>query len=173
MRRLDDPKYKLVISHAAGDEGFEYQDFLLEYAASRGVDMRIIAAHISAKREETSGPKKYTLWDVYPHADLVTYPSLYEGFGNAFLEAVYFHKPVLVNRYSIFVRDIEPKGFRTIDMNGYVTSEVVAETRQVLEDSEYRREMVERNYELAQRHFSFDVLERHLGELATNIFGLR
>ena len=41
--------------------------------------------------------KVYTLFDIYPHADLVTYPSYYEGFGNAFLEAVYFRKPVVVN----------------------------------------------------------------------------
>ena len=43
------------------------------------------------------GRKIYTLFDVYPHADLVTYPSHYEGFGNAFLEAIYFGKPVVVN----------------------------------------------------------------------------
>jgi len=34
------------------------------------------------------------------------YPSLFEGFGNAFLEAVYYRKPMLVNRYSIFIADI-------------------------------------------------------------------
>ena len=44
-----------------------------------------------------AGKKVYTLFDIYPHADLVTYPSYYEGFGNAFLEAVYFRKPVVVN----------------------------------------------------------------------------
>jgi hypothetical protein len=59
-----------------------------------------------------------SLWDVYPHADFITYPSLYEGFGNAFLEAIYFKKPLLINRYAIFVRDIEPKGFDLITMDG-------------------------------------------------------
>ena len=58
------------------------------------------------------------------HADFVTYPSLYEGFGNALLEAIYFRKPVLINRYSIFVRDIEPKGFRLLTMDGFVTPTV-------------------------------------------------
>jgi hypothetical protein len=57
------------------------------------------------------------LWDVYPHSDFVTSPSLYEGFGNAFLEAVYFKKPLLINRYAIFVRDIEPKAFDFIAMD--------------------------------------------------------
>jgi glycosyltransferase involved in cell wall biosynthesis len=36
----------------------------------------------------------------------VTYLSGYEGFGNAFIEAIYFKKPIIVNRYSIFVEDI-------------------------------------------------------------------
>jgi len=31
--------------------------------------------------------------------------------GNAFLEAVYYRKPVMCNRYSIYRTDIEPKGF--------------------------------------------------------------
>ena len=47
---------------------------------------------------------------MYPHADFITYPSLYEGFGNAFLEAIYFKKPLLINRYAIFVKDIETPG---------------------------------------------------------------
>ena len=40
----------------------------------------------------------------------MTYPSTYEGFGNALLEAIYFRVPVVINRYSIYVQDIEPKG---------------------------------------------------------------
>ena len=52
---------------------------------------------------------------------MVTYPSLYEGFGNAFLEAVYFHKPILVNRYSVYIVDIEPKGFEVVAMDGFLT----------------------------------------------------
>ena len=52
---------------------------------------------------DAQGRKMYTLWDIYPHADFVTYPSLYEGFGNALLEAFYFKKPIMTNRYSIYV----------------------------------------------------------------------
>ena len=36
--------------------------------------------------------KVYSLWDAYIYADFVTYPSLYEGFGNALLETIYFQK---------------------------------------------------------------------------------
>jgi len=173
VRRLKDPKYKLVVSHEAGDEGFEYQEFLSDYAASVGVDMRIISHRVSSMRsEDKEMGKHYTLWDAYLHADLVTYPSLYEGFGNAFLEAVYFRKPLLVNRYSIYIRDIEPKGFQVVEMNGYITKSVVAETRRILEDPDYRESMVNHNFERAKKYYSFDVLERKLGYLLSNTFGV-
>lgn len=176
VRRLGDPnKYKLVISHGSGDEGHAYEKYLIHHAASCGVDMRIVAHRVGDKRtfDEKTNTKHYSLWDVYPHADLITYPSLYEGFGNAFLEALWFRKPILVNRYSIYVRDIEPKGFDVIEMDGYLTDEDVEECRRVLEDEEYRRQMVDKNFYLGQRYFSNDVLQHQLGHLISNIDGLK
>ena len=156
-------KAKLVISHASGDEGYDYEQRLKEYTEIMGVDTNFVANIIDEKRGTTSdGRKIYTLDDVYPHADLVTYPSTIEGFGNAFLEAVYFKKPVVVNRYSIYSKDIQPKGFRAIELDGYVTQAAVDETRKVLSDPELCREMVEHNYRVATAHFSFSVLERTL-----------
>ena len=173
VRRLKDAKYKLVISHEAGDEGLEYQDFLTDYAASVGVDMRIASRQVSTMRsEDKEMGKHYTLWDVYLHADLVTYPSLYEGFGNAFLEALFFRKPLLVNRYSIYIRDIEPKGFKVVEMNGYIGRTTVEEVRHVLEDADYCKSMVDHNFKLAQRYYSYDVLKRRIGYMLSNIFGL-
>jgi hypothetical protein len=76
-----------------------------------GVDTRFVAQIINEKRGQTEdGRKIYTLEDIYPYADLVTYPSNFEGFGNAFLEAVFFRKPIVVNTYSIYQMDIQPKG---------------------------------------------------------------
>jgi glycosyltransferase involved in cell wall biosynthesis len=172
VKMLNDPKYKLVISHEAGDEGFEYRNMLSETAHREGIDIRFIETRIGDKRQlNRKGEKIYTLWDVYPHADLVTYTSLYEGFGNALLEAFYFKKPVFVNRYSIFIRDIEPKGFRVPIMEGYVTQSSINEVRRVLEDDAYREEMVEHNYQLASQFFSYSVLRRKLHSLVANIIG--
>jgi hypothetical protein len=87
---LGDPRYKLVISHEAGDEGLEYAEWLKDHAGDRGVDLRTLNLRISDPLNPDVNRKDLcTLWDVYPHSDFVTYPSLYEGFGNAFLEAVY------------------------------------------------------------------------------------
>jgi hypothetical protein len=65
--------------------------------ADAGIDVRFIADRVGEARGRRGRGRIYTLFDVYPHADLVTYPSHYEGFGNAFLEAIYFGKPVVVN----------------------------------------------------------------------------
>ena len=173
VKMLGDPKYKLVVTHEAGDEGLEYRNMLAEYARQAGVDLRFLTTRVSEVRKlDGEGKKVYTLWDVYPEAALVTYPSLYEGFGNAFLEAVYFKTPVLVNRYAIFQRDIEPKGFQVPIMEGYLTKEVVDEVRHLLEDAAYRKKNVEHNYRIAARHFSYAELRRRLRMLIANMGNL-
>ncbi|MBI81863.1 MAG: glycosyl transferase family 1 [Planctomycetaceae bacterium] len=173
VEALDDPRCKLVVSHESGDEGDEYLGALQEMAEERGVDLRLISDHIGDVRgTNPQGKKLYTLADAYVHADFITYPSLHEGFGNALVEAFYYRKPVLVNRYSIFVSDIEPKGFQVITMNGYLTKEVVRQVQRVITDEAFRAEMVEENYELGKRFYSYSVLRRCLRVLITNVTGM-
>jgi len=172
VKELGDPRYKLVISHEAGDEGFEYAEWLTDYARSLWVELYLIATQVGDPwNKPNTGEKKYSLWDVYPYADFVTYPSLYEGFGNAFLEAIYFKKPLLVNRYAIFVRDIEPKGFDLVVMDGFLTKKEVRKVREILESEKRRGEMVSCNYEIAKRHYSYEFLRRRVNFLLTNFFG--
>ena len=137
-----------------------------------GVDLRVISDRISKERETgPDGRKRYPLWDVYPHADLVSYPSLYEGYGNAFVEAIYFRKPVLVNRYSIFEADIEPKGFQVISFDGFITAETVQNVKQILNDTNRLVEMAETNYMLGWRYLSYEMLEEKFEALLANIYG--
>ncbi|MGI9429730.1 MAG: glycosyltransferase family 4 protein, partial [Bythopirellula sp.] len=168
---LKNPKCKLVITHESGDEGEEYKNALTEMAEHQGVDLRFIAERIGEIRSEDGDLKLYDLADAYAHADFITYPSIYEGFGNALLEAFYYRKPVLVNRYSIFVTDIEPKGFQVITMNGYLTKEVIEHVKKVISDEVYRQQMVDNNYELGKAFFSYGVLRRKLRALITNYTG--
>ncbi len=169
---LDDPRCKLVISHEAGDEGYEYKRMLEELAREENVELRFIASRVGEVRQyDSDGRKIFTLWDLYPHCDLVTYPSTYEGFGNALLEAIYFKKPVVINRYSIFVEDIEPKGFKLAVLDGFITRDVVALVRRVLEDRNYRKEMVDHNYRIASKYYSYSVLRRSLRTILTGLTG--
>ncbi|MGD8880495.1 MAG: glycosyltransferase family 4 protein [Desulfobacterales bacterium] len=170
---LGDPRYKLIISHEAGDEGWEYAEWLKEDARQRGVDLCLVNIHMSdPMNPDVNHKETYSLWDVYPHADFITYPSLYEGFGNAFLEAVYFKKPLLINRYATFVQDIEPKGFDLIVMDGYLTRKIVLKVKEVLESTDRLAKMVNTNYEVASQHYSYDVLRRWLNIMLTNFFGV-
>lgn len=173
VEELKNPRCKLVVSHEAGDEGYEYMDWLTENARDRGVDLRLMKTRIA---DPINGNNNYgehsTLWDVYPHADFITYPSLYEGFGNAFLESVYFKKPLLINRYSIFVKDIEPKGFDLVVMDGFITKKTVASVKHLLESKSRLIEMVEQNYTIASKHYSYSILRRWLGTLMINFFGV-
>ena len=171
VHRLD-MKAKLVISHASGDEGYDYERRVREYSKLMKVDTYFVSNIINEKRGTTkNGRKIYTLEDVYPHADLVTYPSTFEGFGNAFLEAVYFCKPIVVNTYSIYTMDIKPKGFDVIEIDGYVTDEAVRKTREVLMDAELRRKMVKHNYETAEKYFSYSILSKKLRNVIADCTG--
>ncbi len=172
VRRLNDPRVKLVISHAAGDEGGSYMNLLRERIEDARIDVRFIAERVAdARGYSPEGKKLYTLFDVYPHADLVTYPSLYEGFGNAFLEAVYFGKPVVVNTYAVYARDLAPLGFKCIEMSQVLSGEAVEKTREILRSDALRREWAAANYEIALRYFSYAVARRKLGARLANLFG--
>ena len=172
VRKLKIPKVKLIISHSAGDEGDEYFNWIRETASQLDIPVYFIYNHLHEKRRfDSTGNKQYCLWDVYPHVDMVTYPSLYEGFGNAFLEAVYFKKPILVNRYSVYIVDIEPKGFDVISIDGYLTQKTVEDVRDVLLNESRRKQMVEKNYTLGKKYFSTTLLRRRLGSILDSIFG--
>ncbi len=167
-------KAKLVISHASGDEGYDYEKRVWEYSQLMGVDTLFVSDIINDKRGTTpDGRKIYTLDDIYPHADLVTYPSNFEGFGNAFLEAVYYRKPILVNNYSIYSTDIRPKGFSVVEIDGYVTRSAVKLAKKILRDEDFRNKMVEHNYAIAKRFFSYKVLRHKLKALIADRFPCR
>ena len=163
----------LVITHASGDDGYEYPKRIRNYAELLGVNL-VFADDIFSENRATlqNGRKIYSLWDAYPHADLVTYPSMVEGFGNAFLEALFYKRPIVVNNYTIFMTDIQPKGFKVIEFDDYITDETVELTRKVLGDRELEIEMCQYNYELANRHFSYAVLRNKLSMLLDNAFGI-
>jgi len=171
VSQLDGDHPTLVISHAADDEGTEYFERISEYADMVGV--RLVAIdRLIGPNDELSGlmakeqlNTKYTISDIYQAADLVSYPSQYEGFGNAFLETIYYKKPIVVNRYTSFITDIEPRGFDLLLLNGLVTKQTIAAVQSILTNETRREEMVERNYAIAKNYFSYECLERNLTDI--------
>jgi glycosyltransferase involved in cell wall biosynthesis len=166
-------KAKLVISHAAGDEGTDYEQRVREFAKLLDVTVNFESNIVQDVRGLTAdGRKIYTLADIYPQADMVTYPSSIEGFGNAFLEAIYYHRPVVLNNYSIYEVDIKPKGFAVIEFNGFIDEDTIDRVRRWLSYPDEVQENAEHNYRLAKRYFSFSVLERHLQLLLADCLGI-
>lgn len=166
VRNLNLPNPVLVISHAMGDEGDDYYLRIKDYSRNMGVKIAPIDHLISPQRGiNEKGEKLYSYADIYQNSDLVTYPSGYEGFGNAFLEAIYYNKPIVVNRYSIYIADIEPIGFDVIVLDGFVSSRVIKQIDGILKDKNRLQAMVEHNYQIGKRYFSYEVLEEKLMHL--------
>jgi GH24 family phage-related lysozyme (muramidase) len=69
------------------------------------------------------------------------------------------------------VADIEPKGAKVITMDGYITKEVVANVKRIIDHPEHREALVDFNYEVGKAFFSYSVLRRKLRALVTNFTG--
>jgi glycosyltransferase involved in cell wall biosynthesis len=163
VKYLNLPKPLLVISHAVDDEGSDYYQHIQDYARNLGVKIVTIDHLITEKRgKNEKGEQTYTICDMYQCADLITYPSSHEGFGNAFLEAIYYKKPIIVNPYSIYVVDIAPKGFDAILFKGFLSSHEVERIEAILKNENELKEMVEKNYQLAKKYYSYEVLEEKI-----------
>jgi glycosyltransferase involved in cell wall biosynthesis len=159
----------LVITHGAGDEGMDYLHKLERLAQAAEVPLIHAASSFAPRRSQASGRKVYSLWDAYLLADFVTYPSLYEGFGNALLEAIYFRLPTLVNRYSVYVADIAPIGLDLIEIEGHIGRNAVEAVVAVVTSEKRRQRMVDTNFDLGGQHFSFELLEERLRTLVEGI----
>lgn len=146
---LDDPTIKVVISHPERDEGDEYATNLARRAAELNVDLRFTS---------TGAPGAPSLADAYAAADLVTYPSRIEGFGNALLEAVFYRRPMLVNRYPVYVSDIAPTGLKFVEIDGAITTDTIAEVGRWLGDTSVWEAVVDANYAICRKHFSYAVV---------------
>lgn len=170
VHRLGDPAAHLVITGTARDEPDQgYPRMLERLTAELGLERQVhFAGERFATARGSAGERRvYSLSDAYACADACTYFSTYEGFGNAFVEAVVARRPILVNSYRpVYWEDIGSLGFETVMIeDSALTDEAVEQTRLLLCDPARRREMAERNFELGRRHFSYQALERLLTPL--------
>ncbi|AEV29632.1 glycosyltransferase [Sphaerochaeta pleomorpha str. Grapes] len=167
----------LLLAGDLKDDQYFYFSRLVEKAKQMGVEMIHIGDRISSRRHQINNRKTYSLWDSYVHADLVSYPSYWEGWGNQFLEAVQAKLPIVLFEYPVYKKDIRPQGFLTISLGDTVEfspadglasvkisrlKRASKQMAEVLFDRKYRTHMVEMNFEIAQRQFSLEALRRFL-----------
>ncbi|MHC4409120.1 MAG: glycosyltransferase, partial [Planctomycetota bacterium] len=169
VARLDDPSVRLIITGTSLDDwNEEYTNELRAQVADLSLQDSVLFA--GDRFGAVRGAGVFSLEDAYAHATACTYFSTYEGFGNAFVEAVLARRPIFVNNYKpIYWPDIGSKGFRTVQIeDNELTDDAVASIRSILSDAGARQEIAEHNFVLGRRYFSFEVLEALLGDLLSH-----
>ncbi len=162
-------------------EDVVYKEKLEKKCLARSVDFRFCNDFFAHQRSiGDNGDKIYNLWDIYSHSDVVSYPSLVEGWGNQFLEAVKAKLPVILYEYDVYKADIGPLGFLTTtlgsDIQSYDESGLVTvsdekihaaalETVQILQNSQLREETVVKNFEIGLQELSITALSRYIEKL--------
>jgi glycosyltransferase involved in cell wall biosynthesis len=151
-----------------------YLDALKARAERLGVTLILAGDRVAAERGWWDGGEVYSLWDCYAHADLVSYPSLLEGWGNQFLEAVFARKPIVLFEYPVFVSDLLQHGFEVASLGSEIAGtdsdglaqaqperlDAAAESAiRYLTDSTCRETAVAANFERGRRLFGVQVLE--------------
>jgi glycosyltransferase involved in cell wall biosynthesis len=94
--------------------------------------------------------------DAYAAADLVAFPSLWEGFGNPPIEASIHRRPCCVGDYPA-ATELRDLGFR------WFAPAEVAEMKSFLESPD--EDLLDRNHELAAEHFSMEAVGSDLSTL--------
>ena len=153
QERIGGRTAKLILSHSSGDEGDTYLGKLIKKADD--LDVPLIQAAFLFQGMN----KPFQLWDAYNAADLITYPSYIEGFGNALLEAIYYKKIVVINRYPVYENDIRPLGFNLLEIEGHINDDIIERIIAVLRDPHSSKIMVENNYALAKKYFSYEAVK--------------
>jgi len=177
----DDSRVVLVLAgYARDDVTGGYLDRLKEKVEWAGIDALFIEDVVGGRRQTRDGQKIYSIWDTYVLADFVTYPSLWEGWGNQFLEALRARLPIMLFEYPVYQADIRDKGFRVVSLGSEIQGcdgpglvqvapqviEAAADQAvELLTDARLRQETVEHNFQLGRQHYSLEALRGHLGLL--------
>jgi glycosyltransferase involved in cell wall biosynthesis len=163
VSRLGDRDAVLLITSPAGDEGLDYLVTLERLAEQAGVRLRYAADRFVPDDLEGQPIRPaHSLHDAYLAADLITYPSLYEGYGNALIEALFYGVPIVVNRYPVYESDIRPLGLRLVEIDGAITDATVEEVRALLASRRRVRDDARHNFAIGQKRLSYAVLRRRL-----------
>ncbi|MDC7228302.1 MAG: glycosyltransferase family 4 protein [Spirochaetales bacterium] len=165
----------LIISLYQGDEPDEnYIAMIKNLAESYEVPLHFISDRVASIRGNNAGGQKlYTNRDVLANADFVTYLPIWEGFGNALLEAVAAKVPVVTSTYLVYKTDIRIHDFNVIEVvDNYnenneliIQDEALDKIYDVLNNPEMRTKMIEHNFRIAKENFGYDTLKKCLLQL--------
>ena len=173
ISKLGNKNILYLLSGRQGDENGNYKKELKELAKELRVRLRFIGSKVDSKRKlilvrkngSVEKRRIYSLWDCYRMADFVTYMTGIEGFGNQFVEAVFFKKPLIMTPYPVYEKDIKPLGFRPIEVSGGITNKDVTKVTKYLDDPRLYNKDALKNYQLAQKYLSYGWVSKSIGRL--------
>lgn len=163
-------------------DAIPYWDMLREYADRLGVKTVWAFEEFSVERRTGKGLKTFSYWDSYAAADLVTYTSVAEGFGNQFLEAAYYRKLPILFEYPVFLQDLKPEGYRYISLGSrtrtYKNRQVVSpailtsaavQTLLLLQDQGELNSLTDHNFQLGRQFHPTTKLRQDLSALLRSL----
>ncbi len=101
---------------------------------------------------------------IYAAADLVAFPSTWEGFGNPPIEAAMYRKPVAVGTYAV-AEEFRSLGFSWFDPDDTAGMAAVlagADPTTAAATATATREMLDNNQRLARKHLSYETMAQRL-----------
>ena len=135
-------------------DGREYKQKVLEYISAHNLKDRII---FSPEKVGTEG-----LRYLYTNAQLLIYPSFYEGFGLPVVEALLSKCPVITSNVSSLP---EAAGPDSLLVDPTDLQDISDKIRMLLTDNALRESVIGKGYRYAMDNFSPEVLARRLMEV--------
>lgn len=171
-------KTHLLLPNFIEVESQEYFKKLKSLAEELGVNFVWLGDRISLTRQQKNGRKIYSFWDCYIFADLMTYTSVAEGFGNQLLEAFWAKIIPVVFEYPVFKSDIKKEGYMYISLddkvrrrNGFYFIDKEKILKAVwhaigyLKDRRLYQTSAEKNFEIAKKHHDVKFLKENLKKI--------
>jgi glycosyltransferase involved in cell wall biosynthesis len=157
VQELKNRPVYIILTHPAGDEGFNDLEELKEHAQIKNIHLIDVSKKITKKMG-------FPLGTAYHVSDIVIYPSDWEGYGNVFPEACYYGNIIAARAYPVLKKDIAPTGIHYIEIKEPLNGGTIAEIVELLNDNKKREEIIRRNYRIGKKEFSYLRLKKDLLE---------
>lgn len=130
----------------------EYQDEIIQYAKENKIEDKLMIIN---------GMPDNDLPAVYQQADMLVYPSIFEGFGIPILEALFSKIPVITTKGGCFS---EAGGMNSLYVEPENIDDIANAIKKIYADSKERKNMIDSGYKFAQNF--------HEEKVACNLFNV-